>query len=131
MGSFKKGSATLRKVFRDGNYKPIQFDMTKYLNKINGSSVTINQMKHCLKNLQSKFLSNDYNDYKGRAIHGKTLFNNSLSKFTTVEKWCKHCLSMGIRTIEDFEHATYTCPQVQYMLHKVKDTLSINCNITP
>ena len=38
---------------------------------------------------------------------------------------------MGIRTIEDFEHATYTCPQVQYMLHKVKDTLSINCNITP
>ena len=83
MGSFKKGSATIRKIFRDGNYKPIAFDMTKFSSKINGSVVTINQMKHCFKNLQTKFLSNDYNDYKGRAIHGKTLFNNSLSKFTT------------------------------------------------
>ena len=105
--------------------------MAKFTGKINGSIVTMNQMKHCMRNLQLKFISNDYNDYKSRAIHGKTLFNNSLSKFTTVEKWCKHCLSMGIRTIEDFEHATHTCPQVQYMLHKVKDTLGINCDITP
>ena len=131
MKSFKKGSAPLRKVFRDGHYKPITIDMTKFTGKINGSIVTMNQMKHCMRNLQLKFISNDYNDYKSRAIHGKILFNNSLSKFTTVEKWCKHCLSMGIRTIEDFEHATHTCPQVQYMLHKVKNTLGINCEITP
>ena len=38
---------------------------------------------------------------------------------------------MGIRTTEDFEHATHTCPQVQYVLHKVKNTLGINCEITP
>ena len=38
---------------------------------------------------------------------------------------------MGIRTSEDFEHAVYTCPQLQYIMHRVKNTLDLDCAIKP
>ena len=38
---------------------------------------------------------------------------------------------MGITTTEDFFHATFECPQVQYLLHKIKEVLDLSCNIQP
>ena len=82
--------------------------------------------------LQSKYLRNDYLDYKSRAIHGKTQFNSNLAHYKhNVQKWCNHCLEMGIRASDNFEHATYSCPQVQYIIHMVRATLDLDCDITP
>ncbi len=38
---------------------------------------------------------------------------------------------MGITTTEDFFHATFECPQVQYLLHKIMEVLDLTCNIQP
>jgi hypothetical protein len=58
-------------------------------------------------------------------------FNNSLAKYkNTVSKWCKQCFEKGIRTVEDFEHAVFRCPQVRYILFEVKNCLELNCPIT-
>ena len=38
---------------------------------------------------------------------------------------------MGIRTSEDFKHAVNTCPQMQYIMHRVKNTLDLDCDIKP
>ena len=38
---------------------------------------------------------------------------------------------MGITTTEDFFHATFECPQVQYLLHTIKSVLGLKCNIQP
>ena len=38
---------------------------------------------------------------------------------------------MGITTTEDFLHATFECPQVQYLLHKIKEVLGLTCDIQP
>ena len=131
MKSFKKGSAQIRKVFTNANPKEIKIDLNKFQEKIHSKNVSINQMKHCFQNLQTKFIGNDYLDYKSRAIHGKTHFNNSLAHYKqSVSKWCKHCLEKGIRTVEDFEHAVFRCPQVQFILFEVKNCLELNCPIT-
>ncbi len=129
--SFQKGSSNIRKVFWIGQYKPIKFDMNKFKNKIRQDALSINQVRHCLKLLQSKYLCNDYLDYKARAIHGKTQFNNCLSNYKAVSRWCTHCKTMGITTTEDFLHATFECPQVQYLLHKIKEVLNLTCDIQP
>ena len=131
MKCFKKGSSTIRKIFNNADSKKITYDIEKFSRKINGDRVSINQLRNCFISLQSKYLSNDYLDYKSRAVMGKTQFNNCLAKYQrTVQKWCSHCLGMGIRTIEDFEHATFSCPQVQYLLHRVQTVLNLNCNIS-
>ena len=36
---------------------------------------------------------------------------------------------MGITTTEDFFHATFECPQVQYLFHTIKSVLGLKCNI--
>ena len=110
MECFRKGSSTIRKVFRDGQYKPPKYDMKKFQGKINYSRLSINQVRNCFKILQSKYVSNDNLDYKSRAIHGKTQFNNCLAHYKNVSKWCAHRRIMGITTTEDFLHATYYCP---------------------
>jgi len=114
MSSFKKGSAPIRKIFT--SIKPLVFklDHKKFNGKITGDKASINQITTSLKNLQCKYLSNDYLDYKSRALHGKTQFYSNLAHYKhNVQKWCKHCLEMGIITSEDFEHAVYTCTHVQ------------------
>ena len=130
MKYFKKGSAQIRKVFTSANPKAIKIHLNKFQDKIHSKNVSINQMKHCFQNLQTKFIGNDYLDYKSRAIHGKTHFNNSLAHYKpTVSKWCKHCLEKCIRTVEDFEHAVFRT--VQFILHEVKNCLVLNnCPIT-
>jgi hypothetical protein len=116
MKSFKKGSAQLRKVFTNATPSEIKIDLNKIQEKIHSVNVSINQMKYCFQNLQTKFLGNDYLDYKSRAIHGKTQFSNSLAKYKhSVSKGCKHCFEKGIRTVEDVEHGVFRCPQVQYI----------------
>jgi hypothetical protein len=131
MESFKKGSSLIRKILTKNTPKEIKIDMKKFQGKINSNEVSINQMKHCFQNLQTKFIGNDYLDYKSRAIHGKTQFNNSLAHYNKdVPKWCYHCLSKGIRTSEDFEHAVFRCPQVQFIIFEIKNTLELNCTIT-
>ena len=132
MSSFKKGSSTIRKVFTAADPSKINIDLNKFNGKISGDRVSINQILTCFKNLQCKYLSNDYLDYKSRALHGKTQFNSNLAHYKhDVQKWCKHCLEMGIRTSENFEHAVYTCPQIQYIMHRTKDTLNLDCDIKP
>ena len=132
MSSFKKGSAPIMKVFTSAKPLTIKIDHKKFNGKITGDRVSINQITTGLKNLQCKYLSNDYLDYKSRALHGKTQFFSNLAHYKpNVQKWCKHCLEMGIRTSEDFEHAVYTCPQVQYIMHRVKNTLDLDCDIKP
>ena len=102
MECFKKGSSTIRKVFRDGQYKPLKYDMKKFQGEVNNSRLSINQVRNCFKILQSKYVGNDYLDYKSRAIHGKTQFNNCIANYKNVSKWCAHCKTMGIRTTVDF-----------------------------
>ena len=129
--SFQKGSSNIRKVFWIGQYKPIRYDMNKFKSKIHQAELSINQVRNCFKLLQNKYLCNDYLDYKSRAIHGKTQFNNCWANYKAVSKWCAHCKSMGITTTEDFFHATFECPQVQYLLHIIKEVLGLTCNIQP
>ena len=129
--SFQKGSSNIRKAFTIGQYKPIRYDMNKFKSKIHKAELSINQVRNCFKGLQSKFICNDYLDYKARAIHGKTQFNNCLANYKAVSKWCAHCKTMGITTTEDFYHATFECPQVQYLLHRIKQVLGLTCNIQP
>ena len=132
MSSFKKGSAPIRKIFTSIKPLTLKIDHKKFNGKITGDKASINQITTSLKNLQCKYLSNDYLDYKSRALHGKTQFFSNLAHYKhNVQKWCKHCLEMGIRTSEDFEHAVYTCPQVQYIMHRVKTTLDLKCDIRP
>ena len=132
MESFKKGSSTIRKVFTAANPDKVIVDIDKFNGKISGDRVSINQVLTCFKNLQCKYLSNDYLDYKSRALHGKTQFNSNLAHYKqNIQKWCNHCLEMGIRTSENFEHAVYRCPQVQYTMYRVKDTLNLDCEIKP
>ena len=131
MKSFTKGSSQIRKVFTNSTPNEIKIDLVKFREKIHSTDVSINQMKYCFKNLQSKLIGNDYLDYKSRAVHGKTQFNVCLAKYkSTVSKWCKHCFEMGIRTTEDFEHAVFRCPQVQFILFEVKNCLELSCPIT-
>ena len=119
--SFKKVSALIRKVFTAADPSIIKIDHVKFNGKITGDRVSINQILTSFKNLQCKYLSNEYLDYKSRALHGKTQFNSNLAHYKhNVQKWCKHCLEMGIRTSENFEHAVYTCPQIQYIMHRIK-----------
>ena len=66
MGSFKKGSALIRKVFTAANPSIIKID--KFSGKITGDRVSINQILTSFKNLQFKYLSNEYLDYKSRAL---------------------------------------------------------------
>jgi hypothetical protein len=118
-------------VFTNATPSEIKIDLNKFHEKIHSVNVSINQMKHCFQILQIKFLGNDYLDYKSRAIHRKTHFNNILAHYKhSVSKWCKHCFEKGIRTMEDFEHAVFRCPQVQFILFKVKNCLELNCPIT-
>ena len=132
MGSFKKGSALIRKVFTAANPSIIKIDHEKFSGKITGDRVSTYQILTSFKNLQGKYLSNEYLDYKSRALHGKTQFNSNLAHYKhNVQKWCKHCLEMGIRTSENFEHAVYTCPQIQYIMHRIKNTLDLDCDIKP
>ena len=49
----------------------------------------------------------------------------SLDYKPNVQQWCDHCLDMGIRATEDFAHAVYYCPQVQYILHEVQSILKL------
>ena len=37
----------------------------------------------------------------------------------------------NFRTSENFEHAVYTCPQVQYIMHRIKYSLNLDCDIKP
>ena len=90
------------------------------------ANVSINQVTNCFKNLTCKYLQNDYLDYKSRSIHGRTQFNSNLAHHKQdVQKWCNHCLNMGIRTPEDFAHAVFYCPQVQYILHEIQSDLKL------
>ena len=122
----------IRKVFTAANPSIIKIDHEKFSGKITGDRVSINQILTSFKNLQCKFLINEYLDFKSRALHGKPQFNSNLAHYKhNVQKWCKHCLEMGIRTSENFEHAVYTCPQIQNIMHRIKNTLDLDCEIKP
>ena len=122
--SYLKGSSITRLIFAKVHPKTIQIDLDKWKVKVQSANVSINQVTNCFKNLTCKYLQNDYLDYKSRSIHGRTQFNSNLAHHKqNVQKWCNHCLNMGIRTPEDFAHAVFYCPQVQYILHKLQSDL--------
>ena len=100
--------------------------MIKWKEKVQSDNISLNQVSNCFKNLTSKFFQNDYLDYKGHSIHGSTQFNSNLTHYKpNVQTWCNHCLNMGIRASEDFAHAVYYCPLVQYILHEVQSILKL------
>ena len=100
--------------------------MQKWWTKLQAMNITANQIKGCNLNLTTKYLPNDYLDYKCRAVHGKTQFNVNLSKFVPgVNRWCRHCTSKGINTAEDFAHMVYYSPQVQILLHDIHAQLKL------
>ena len=96
----------------------------KWKDKVQSNDISIFQVSNCFKNLTTKFLQNDYLDYKSRSIHGSAQLNSNLAHFKrNVQKWCTHCLNMGRRAPEDFAHAIYYCPQVQYISHEIQSIL--------
>jgi hypothetical protein len=101
-----KGSSKTRLIFVKANPNTIPIDLDKWKAKVQSTNISINQVTKCLKNLTCKYISNDYLDYKSRSIHGRTQFNSNLAHHKqNVQKWCNHCLNMGIRTPEDFAHS--------------------------
>jgi hypothetical protein len=115
--SYLKGSSKTRLIFAKANPNTINIDLDKWKAKVQSANVSINQVTKCFKNLTCKYLSNDYLDYKSRTIHGRTQFTSNLAHHKqNVQKWCSHCLNMGIRTPEDFEHTVFYCPQVLHEL---------------
>jgi hypothetical protein len=130
--SIKKGSNKFRKIISKSNNFKSMVDIGHWQTKLDTDIVSARQIKNCFKGLVSKFIPNDCLDYKARAIHGKTQWNSNLVHTgRSLNKWCSRCLERGWEYKEDFKHAVYECPSIQFLLWDIVQHFNIGNRFNP
>ena len=128
LSSIKKGSAAYRKII-ERSIVPINIhNPEKWKKKLKSNIVTPEQVKKAMIHLHSPYLDSTSADYLARLKLGKTLFNNQLFAIRLIDDdACKTCQrEYNQSTTEDYQHALFQCPAVQYIVQKITNTFFPN-----
>ena len=132
MESIKKGSGHYRRIISREHATYDIHNPTKWNKYLNTTQVTKKHIENMLINLHSPYIDSTTADHLSRLKLRKTLFNAQLFAINIIDcKSCKTCIrEFNEYNDEDYKHAMFLCPAVQYSIHCVTETFFPN-NISP